>query len=150
MEGCLELVASPRRTRFGGAFSWSAPPLCWRPEEEGGSMSVTIYHNPRCGKSRQTLALLRERGIEPKIVEYLVTPPSEAELKQLLAMLGLAPRQLLRATEARDAGIDPAKLSDAALIAAMVKHPIVIERPIVVNGNKAALGRPPEAVTGIL
>lgn len=113
-------------------------------------MSVTIYHNPRCGKSRQTLALLRERGIEPKIVEYLVTPPSEAELKQLLAMLGLAPRQLLRATEARDAGIDPAKLSDAALIAAMVKHPIVIERPIVVNGNKAALGRPPEAVAAIL
>jgi arsenate reductase len=113
-------------------------------------MSVTIYHNPRCGKSRQTLALLRERGIEPKIVEYLVTPPSEAELKRLLAMLGLAPRQLLRAKEARDAGIDPAKLSDAALIAAMVKHPIVIERPIVVNGSKAALGRPPEAVTGIL
>jgi arsenate reductase len=113
-------------------------------------MSVTIYHNPRCGKSRQTLALLRERGIEPKIVEYLVTPPSEAELKRLLAMLGLAPRQLLRAKEARDAGIDPAKLSDAALIAAMVKHPIVIERPIVVNGSKAALGRPPEAVAGIL
>jgi arsenate reductase len=113
-------------------------------------MSVTIYHNPRCGKSRQTLALLRERGIEPKIVEYLVTPPSEAELKRLLAMLGLAPRQLLRAKEARDSGIDPAKLSDAALIAAMVKHPIVIERPIVVNGNKAALGRPPEAVAAIL
>jgi arsenate reductase len=113
-------------------------------------MSVTIYHNPRCGKSRQTLALLRERGIEPKIVEYLATPPSEAELKRLLAMLGLAPRRLLRAKEAREAGIDPAKLSDAALIAAMVKNPIVIERPIVVNGGKAALGRPPEAVTAIL
>jgi len=113
-------------------------------------MSVTIYHNPRCGKSRQILALLRERGIEPKIIEYLTTPPSEAELKRLLAMLGLAPRQLLRAKEAREAGIDPAKLSDAALISAMVKHPIVIERPIVVNGNKAALGRPPEAVTAIL
>jgi arsenate reductase len=113
-------------------------------------MSVTIYHNPRCGKSRQTLALLRERGIEPKIVEYLVTPPSEAELKRLVAMLGMAPRQLLRAKEAREAGIDPAKLSDAALIAAMVKNPIVIERPIVVNGGKAALGRPPEAVTAIL
>jgi arsenate reductase (glutaredoxin) len=113
-------------------------------------MSVTIYHNPRCGKSRQTLALLRERGIEPKIVEYLVTPPSEAELKRLLAMLGLAPRQLLRAKEAKEAGIDPAKLSDAALIAAMVKHPIVIERPIVVHGTKAALGRPPEAVLKVL
>jgi arsenate reductase len=113
-------------------------------------MSVTIYHNPRCGKSRQTLALLRERGIEPKIVEYLATPPSEAELKRLLAMLGLTPRQLLRTKEAREVGIDPAKLSDAALIAAMVKNPIVIERPIVVNGSKAALGRPPEAVTAIL
>jgi arsenate reductase (glutaredoxin) len=113
-------------------------------------MSVTIYHNPRCGKSRQTLALLRERGIEPKIVEYLATPPSEAELKRLLAMLGMAPHQLLRAKEAREAGIDPAKLSDAALVAAMVEHPIVIERPIVVNGGKAALGRPPEAVTAIL
>ncbi|HEX3500535.1 MAG TPA: arsenate reductase (glutaredoxin) [Stellaceae bacterium] len=113
-------------------------------------MSVTIYHNPRCGKSRQTLALLRERGIEPTIVEYLATPPSEAELKRLLAMLGLKPRQLLRAKEAREAGIDAAKLSDAALIAAMVENPIVIERPIVVNGNKAALGRPPETVAAIL
>jgi arsenate reductase len=73
-----------------------------------------------------------------------------AELTRLLAMLGLTPRQLLRAKEAREAGIDSAKLSDPALIAAMVKHPIVIERPIVVNGNKAALGRPPEAVTAIL
>jgi arsenate reductase (glutaredoxin) len=145
MEGCLELVASPRRTRFGGAFSAMLAATGKR-----GAMSITIYHNPRCGKSRQTLALLRERGIEPKIVEYLATPPSEAELKRLLAMLGLAPRQLLRAKEAKEAGIDPAKLSDAALIAAMVKHPIVIERPIVVHGTKAALGRPPEAVVAIL
>ena len=113
-------------------------------------MSVTIYHNPRCGKSRQTLALLRERGIEPNIVEYLATPPSAAELKRLLAILGMAPHRLLRAKEARAAGIDAAKLSEAALIAAMVKHPIVIDRPIVVNGNKAALGRPPEAVAAIL
>jgi arsenate reductase (glutaredoxin) len=117
---------------------------------KGGTMSVTIYHNPRCGKSRQTLALLRERGIEPRIVEYLATPPSEAELKRLLTLLGLTPRQLLRAKEAREAGIDAGKLSDAALIAAMVNNPIVIERPIVVNGNKAALGRPPEAVAAIL
>jgi arsenate reductase len=113
-------------------------------------MSVTIYHNPRCGKSRQTLALLRERGIEPRIIEYLATPPSEAELKRLLTLLKLTPRQLLRAKEARQAGIDAGKLPDAALIAAMVKNPIVIERPIVVNGNKAALGRPPQAVTAIL
>jgi arsenate reductase len=113
-------------------------------------MSVVIYHNPRCGKSRQTLALLRERGIEPRIIDYLATPPSEAELKRLLTLLKLTPRQLLRVREAREAGIDAGKLSDAALIAAMVKNPIVIERPIVVNGNNAALGRPPEAVTAIL
>lgn len=113
-------------------------------------MSVTIYHNPRCGKSRQSLALLRSRGIEPTIVEYLATPPSAAELRRLVTMLGIAPRQLLRAKEARAAGIDPAKLSDAALIAAMAANPIVIERPIVVKGDKAALGRPPEAVAKIL
>ena len=113
-------------------------------------MSVTIYHNPRCGKSRETLALLRERGIEPKVIEYLATPPSEVELKRLLTLLGLTPRQLLRAKEAREAGIDSGKLSDAALIAAMVKNPIVIERPIVVNGSHAAVGRPPEAVLEIL
>lgn len=113
-------------------------------------MTVTIYHNPRCAKSRQTLELLRGRGIEPTIIEYLKTPPSAAELKKLLAMLGLKPRQLLRAKEAREAGIAADGLGEAALIDAMVKHPSVIERPIVVNGGKAALGRPPEAVTTIL
>jgi arsenate reductase len=113
-------------------------------------VTVTIYHNPRCAKSRQTLELLRGRGIEPTIIEYLKTPPSAAELKKLLAMLGLKPRQLLRAKEAREAGIAADGLGEAALIDAMVKHPSVIERPIVVNGGKAALGRPPEAVTTIL
>lgn len=112
-------------------------------------MTVTIYHNPRCTKSRQTLELLRGRGIEPTIIEYLKTPPSAAELKKLLAMLGLEARQLLRSKEAREAGI-AATLDEAALIDAMVKNPVVIERPIVVNGGKAALGRPPEAVTKIL
>jgi arsenate reductase len=112
-------------------------------------VSVTIYHNPRCTKSRQTLELLRGRGIEPTIIEYLKTPPSAAELKKLLAMLGLKPRQLLRAKEAREAGI-AATLDDPALIDAMVKNPVVIERPIVVNGDKAALGRPPEVVAAIL
>jgi arsenate reductase (glutaredoxin) len=112
-------------------------------------VTVTIYHNPRCTKSRQTLELLRDRGIEPTIIEYLKTPPNAAELKKLLAMLGLGPRQLLRAKEAREAGI-PATLDGDALIQAMVKHPVVIERPIVVNGGKAALGRPPEAVAAIL
>jgi arsenate reductase len=112
-------------------------------------VTVTIYHNPRCTKSRQTLELLRDRGVEPTIIEYLKTPPSAAELKKLLAMLGLGPRQLLRAKEAREAGT-PATLDGDALIQAMVKHPVVIERPIVVNGGKAALGRPPEAVAAIL
>src|SRR5260370_42131830 len=101
-------------------------------------MTVTIYHNPRCGKSRETLELLRRRGITPEIIEYLKTPPNASELRRIIGLLGIAPRQLLRAKEAREAGIDAAKLSDEALIAAMVPHPIIIERPIVVNGGKAA------------
>jgi arsenate reductase len=113
-------------------------------------MAVTIYHNPRCGKSRDTLALLEKRGIQPRIVEYLKTPPDAATLKQLLKQLGLKPRQLLRKKEAAEAGLDDPKLSDDQLIAGMVKNPITIERPIVVNGAKAALGRPPEAVLEIL
>ncbi len=113
-------------------------------------MAVVIYHNPRCNKSRQTLALLEARGIKPRIVEYLKTPPDQAELKRLLRLLGLAPRQLLRKKEAAEAGLDKPGLSDAQLIAGMVKHPIVLERPIVVNGERAVLGRPPEAVLKIL
>jgi arsenate reductase len=111
---------------------------------------VTIYHNPRCGKSRATLALLEKRGLKPHVVEYLAAPPSTAELRRLLGMLGLTAHGLVRKKEAADAGLDPAKLSEAQLIAAMVKHPILIERPIVVAGAKAALGRPPQAVLGIL
>jgi arsenate reductase len=113
-------------------------------------MAVTIYHNPRCTKSRETLALLEKRGIQPRIIEYLKTPPNVATLKTLLQQLGLAPRALLRKKEAAEAGLDDPTLSDDRLIAAMVKNPIVIERPIVVNGDKAALGRPPEAVLKIL
>src|SRR5271155_2041970 len=113
-------------------------------------MAITIYHNPRCGKSRDTLTLLEKRGITPRIVEYLKTPPDTKTLKRLLEQLGLKPRQLLRKKEAAEAGLDDPELSDDALIAGMVKHPITIERPIVVNGDKAALGRPPEAVLKIL
>jgi arsenate reductase len=113
-------------------------------------MSVTIYHNPRCGKSRATLALLEKKGIRPRIVEYLKTPPDKAELKRLLKLLGMTPRELLRAKEAKEAGLDRPGLSDDAIIAGMVEHPIVIERPIVVSGARAALGRPPEAVLKIL
>jgi len=113
-------------------------------------MSVTIYHNPRRNKSRQTLALLEARGLKPRVVEYLKTPPDKAELKRLLTLLGMTPRQLLRANEARAAGLDKPGLSDDQLIAGMVENPITIERPIVVKGARAALGRPPEAVLKIL
>ena len=115
-------------------------------------MSVTIYHNPRCSKSRQTLALLRERGIEPAIVEYLETPPSAAALADILKLLGLAPRQLMRRKEAPYTALhlDDASLDDAALIQAMVDNPVLIERPLVLANGKAALGRPPESVLAIL
>src|SRR5262249_39704111 len=104
---------------------------------------VTIYHNPRCSKSRATLALLHERGFEPKIMDYLKTPPSAAELKSILAKLGLKPRDILRQNESRYAELKlkDANLDDEALIALMAANPILIERPIVVAGNKAALGR---------
>jgi len=111
---------------------------------------IVIYHNPRCSKSREALRLLTEKGANPRVVDYLATPPSAAELARILALLGKRPRDILRAKEAAEAGIDAAALDDGALIAAMVAHPIVIERPIVVAGAKAALGRPPEAVLGVL
>jgi arsenate reductase (glutaredoxin) len=113
-------------------------------------MPVRIYHNPRCNTSRKTLALLREKGIEPEIVEYLKTPYTAAGLKTLLGQLKMPARALLRRKEAAVAGIDPAKLSEDALIAAMAKNPIIVERPIVVSGGKAALGRPPEQVLTVL
>jgi arsenate reductase len=113
-------------------------------------MPVTIYHNPRCNTSRKTLALLRDKGIEPQIVEYLKTPYTAAQLKQLLAQIGLPARSLVRKKEAAAAGIDVSKLTDDQLIAAMARHPIVVERPIVVSDGKAALGRPPEAVLKVL
>ncbi len=113
-------------------------------------MAVTIYHNPRCSKSRQTMALLEDRGIEPTVIEYLNTPPSAAELKRILGMLGIAPRQLMRKKEAKEAGLDDETLSDEAIIDGMVANPAVIERPIVIKGGRAALGRPPEQVLDIL
>jgi arsenate reductase (glutaredoxin) len=115
-------------------------------------MDVTIYHNPRCSKSRQTLELLRDRGVDPRIVEYLKSPPSAKRLGEILDLLGAEPRAVMRKNEApyKDLGLDDPKLSRAALIKAMVDHPILIERPIVVAGGKAAMGRPPEAVLKIL
>lgn len=115
-------------------------------------MVTTIYHNPRCSKSRQTLALLEERGLGPRVVNYLETPPSAAELKTILKKLGLRPRDLMRKGEPRYAelGLKDRDLDDDALIALMVANPILIERPIVVSGGKAAIGRPPESVLKIL
>ena len=113
-------------------------------------MSVRIYHNPRCNTSRKTLALLRERGIEPEIVEYLKTPYSAAQLKTLLRQLGLPAKAILRKKEAAAAGIDPAALSEEALVRAMAENPIIVERPIVVSEGKAALGRPPENALSVL
>lgn len=115
-------------------------------------MAVTIYHNPRCSKSRQTLQLLKDNGVEPVVVEYLKTPPSEQELQRVLKLLGLKPRDILRTKEAeyKQAGLDDATLSDAQIIKLMVEYPKVIERPIVVTEHSAALGRPPEKVLEVI
>jgi arsenate reductase (glutaredoxin) len=113
-------------------------------------MSLIIYHNPKCSKSRATLALLREHGLEPQVIEYLKHPPSVEQLKTILGMLGARPRELLRPREAREAGLDDPALSDDAIIAGMVNHPLVIERPIVIAGDRARLGRPPESVLEIV
>ena len=115
-------------------------------------MTVTIYHNPRCSKSRQTLALLEEKGVPHKIVDYLKDPPSETELRRILKKLGLKARDIVRKGEAAyaDLGLKDRDATDDELLALMVKNPILIERPIVVSGDKAAIGRPPEAVLKIL
>jgi arsenate reductase len=116
------------------------------------SHQIVIYHNPRCSKSRAALKLLQERGVEPQIIEYLKTPPSTSRLKELLAMLEMAPRELMRKGEApyKDLGLGDANLDNDALVSAMVDNPILIERPIVVSGDKARLGRPPEQVLELL
>ena len=115
-------------------------------------MSVKIYHNPRCSKSRQTLQLLRDKGIEPEITEYLKTPPDRAALEEVLQMLELEPRDLMRKKEAeyKEAGLDDPGLTRDQLIQAMLDHPKLIERPIVIKDGKAAIGRPPETVLDIL
>lgn len=114
--------------------------------------NVTIYHNPRCSKSRQTLELLMDKGVTPSIVKYLETPPDAKTLDGLLGMLGLEPRDLMRKQEAEygDLQLDNPELSREQLIQAMVENPRLIERPIVVKDSKAAIGRPPEKVLDIL
>lgn len=113
---------------------------------------VRIYHNNRCSKSRATLALLEQHGGDIEVINYLDNPPSAGELSQLLKQLGMTARQLIRSSEAeyQTLGLDDPSLDENALIAAMVAHPRLIERPIVVANGKAALGRPPEAVLAIL
>ena len=116
-------------------------------------MAIVIYHNARCSKSRETLALLQQRGITPSVVAYLETPPTPAEIRRLLDQLGMTDaRQLMRQKEAgyAELGLADPTISQDALIAAMVAHPRLIERPIVVNGERAAIGRPPEKVLAIL
>ncbi|EOD80264.1 Arsenate reductase [Grimontia indica] len=114
-------------------------------------MSVTIYHNSRCSKSRQTLALLEEKGIQPDVVAYLETPPSADTIKNLLEQLGFdSPRQMMRTKEAIYKELQLADATDEQLIQAMVENPKLIERPIVVANGKAAMGRPPENVLTIL
>eukprot|EP00756_Hemistasia_phaeocysticola_P059293 Hpha_TRINITY_DN36033_c0_g1::TRINITY_DN36033_c0_g1_i1::g.170821::m.170821/K00537/ARSC1, arsC; arsenate reductase len=117
-----------------------------------GMAVVTIYHNPRCSKSRQTMTLLEEKGIKPVVVEYLDAPPDAATLDGLLTSLGKEPRELMRKGEApyKELGLSDESKGREELIKAMVEHPILIERPIVVAGDKARIGRPPEAVLEII
>jgi len=116
------------------------------------TMSVKIYHNPRCSKSRQTLQLLQERNVDIEIIEYLKTPPTAAELNDILNKLNMEPRALMRKNEAeyKATGMDNTDLSLDELIAGMVASPKLIERPIVLANDKAAIGRPPESVLNIL
>ena len=115
-------------------------------------MDVTIYHNPRCSKSRETLALLQQKGIEPEVIEYLKTPPSATALDDILKKLGKEPREAMRRQEPpyKELSLDDPALTRAQLIAAMVENPVLIERPIVLAGGKARIGRPPESVLEIL
>lgn len=114
--------------------------------------SITIYHNPRCSKSRQTLQLIRDSGAEPTIVEYLKTPPAHSELDSLLKKLKLDPFDLMRRKEAvfRELDLASKELSRDEAIDVMIEHPVLIERPIVVKGRQAVIGRPPENIQELL
>lgn len=112
--------------------------------------SVTIFHNPRCSTSRKGLELLQSRGIEPEIVEYLKTPPTREELVDVLKKMKASPRDLIRKKETLYKELALESASDDALLDAMAEHPVLIERPVVIKGEKAALGRPLEAIEAIL
>lgn len=115
-------------------------------------MTVTLYHNPRCSKSRAALGLLRERGVKIDVVEYLKTPPDTATLRKLLKQLGLGARDILRKGEApyKELGLGGDSITEAKLVAAIAEHPILLERPIAVAGERAIVGRPPERVLELL
>ena len=115
-------------------------------------MTVTIWHNPRCSKSRQTLELLRKKGIEPAIREYLKEPPSKAEVERLIDLLDGEAKDLIRdgEREFKTLGKKKAELSKADVAKAIASHPILLQRPVVVSGQRAAIGRPPEAVLALL
>ena len=115
-------------------------------------MTVTIWHNPRCGKSRQTLELLRGKGVEPAIREYLKQPPSKAEVEKLIELVGGDVKELIRdgEPEFKTIGKKKADLTKADVAKAIAAHPILLQRPVVVSGRGAAIGRPPEAVLSLL
>ena len=120
--------------------------------KEESVKKVTFYHNPRCSKSRKALELLREREIEPEIVEYLKSPPSLSELDRILKLLDMEPRALMRKQESiyKDLALGDESLDRHSLLQAMIEHPILIERPIAVGDGRAALGRPPENVLDVI
>lgn len=115
-------------------------------------MSIVIYHNPRCSKSRQTLALLEENGVTPDVFEYLKTPPTADALAQVIEKLGVGVRDIIRTKEAeyKENGLNNDSLTDEQILNVLIEVPKLIERPIVINGDKAAIGRPPENVLAIL
>ena len=116
------------------------------------SGKVRVYHNPNCSKCRLTMDILNDKGIDTAVIEYLNTPPNQDELNEVLDLLGVEPRELMRKHETpyQENNLDNANLTREQLVQAMIDHPILIERPIIINGNKATIGRPPEKVLDIL
>lgn len=113
---------------------------------------VTIYHNPRCSKSREALQILKDNHISPQIIDYLDTAPDENELRNIIKLLGISPRNLLRTGEAayRETGLDDESLSDDDVIRTICAHPVLLERPIIISGDKAVIGRPPTKILDII
>jgi arsenate reductase (glutaredoxin) len=139
-------------TDYQTSFMHNAHPVSLRHELESTMKSVRIYHNPRCSKSRQTLELIESGGVKPDIVEYLKQAPNFDELDNILNMLGIEPRELMRRHEKayQENNLEDATLSRENLINAMIANPILIERPIVIKGKHAIIGRPPEKVLELL